>query len=753
MRHRTPLMGWIQTTLLAIVATLLVSPTRAVENPNLAKQDTSLNRVPDDVSVYYGKFRAGEQIKKIANSRAWAKLVKSPAVQLALKTYEVQKDDPDSPISKGALALEDPQIQDALLLLADMFDDEAFIYADQSFVKTLSFLQKIQRFGQREFGHVERDHIRIHDTFRKLHKVKSSEEREKLFEQLRELHRETSVKQTKRMFRFAAQNLDSLEIPTIIFGSKLSDTKRADENLHKLEFIAQMAQFAIRSQLPEADFSNVLTREEINGSEFIVITVSGKMIPWEADKNLMKVIKEDENARKVIEKIKGENLVIAAGVQGDYLLVSIGSSLDELKRFGKGTPLVSRPEMARLEPYADKPFTEITYLSKELMTLTFAYKKDADVALKSITKNLNETKLPEAEKAQALADVTKIATEVKSILPEPGAIASISYMIPTGQEQYLFSWATGGPNEKPLELLNHLGGSPILGFVGICPLDVEKYDMMVGWVDIAWRYFQRFGVAKMSEGKQAEIKEAVELFGPILAEFHKTTREKFLPAFGGEFAIQADADLTLSNIPEVNKPMPMLEPAIILSVKDADLMGDALESYWKTFGDALAAAATKNKHLAKVKLPEPETVEGDAGKRCVFDLPKRCPVHGEIRPTVGLGRDTLVFAATPEAAERLMKKNPLAYSGVLTDAKKPRIAAACFAWNKLLTAAKPWVMFAVEEGLKELPEDCPLTPDAVRKQAEILLEVLSTVRTVTFESYRDGKVTIQHSQVEIKDID
>jgi hypothetical protein len=78
-----------------------------------------------------------------------------------------------------------------------------------------------------------------------------------------------------------------------------------------------------------------------------------------------------------------------------------------------------------------------------------------------------------------------------------------------------------------------------------------------------------------------------------------------------------------------------------------------------------------------VTLPEPKTVTTNAGKMHVFPIPADCPVHTEVKPTVGLGKDTLVFAMTPEAAERLMTKTPLTYGGVLADAKKPRISAGC----------------------------------------------------------------------------
>ena len=85
----------------------------------------------------------------------------------------------------------------------------------------------------------------------------------------------------------------------------------------------------------------------------------------------------------------------------------------------------------------------------------------------------------------------------------------------------------------------------------------------------------------------------------------KRPREKFLPAFGGEFAIQADTELEISGIPGVDKAMPMLEPAIILSVKDKDLMDDAIQSYWAIIENAITVVGEKCEDVAKVQLPTP----------------------------------------------------------------------------------------------------------------------------------------------------
>ncbi|MGD9126777.1 MAG: hypothetical protein PVH19_05300, partial [Planctomycetia bacterium] len=678
MKHRMPL---IATALLMVAAALLVVPAQAAENQKLADLNTSLNQVPEDAAFYLGMFRGGEQIEAIGKSRAWAKLMQSPGVQLALKTYEKQKEEPQSPANKVNMMLQDPQTQDLLALLGDMFDDEAFIYGDASLVKTIALFQKVQRLSQLSGLESEMKSPKLR---MKLSESRDMEEIQKLLDQMQNQKKD----QMKEVAKLLVKNIDDIKVPTILFGSKLDDTDRAELNLGKLEFILSMAMMGIASQEPELDLSGVLARKQIDGGTFLVLKLSGNLIPFDEEPEIQKMAEEDENAAKIIEKLKSENLVIAVGTKGDYLLASIGSSTEAIEKFGhhKAT-LVNRPEMAKLEPYADKPVTDISYASKDLACLLATGDDDLDFGVKMANTALDSAKeLNDQAKAEIREDVTKLHAELKKVWPTVGATASIGYMTPTGSEGYCFQWRTGDPDNKPLELINHLGGSPILGIVAACPLDVETYDAIVYWLGVGHKYFEKYAVPTMSKREQAEYKEHMELFGPLGKEFHKITREKFLPAFGGEFGIQLDAELTLSTIPDIDQSMPMLEPAIILAVKDRDLMDDALEGYWKLINKGVKIAVENCDDMPKTKLPEPKTVKNDAGTMYVFPLPSDCPVHAEVKPTVGLGKDTLVFAVTPEAATRLMTKTPLTYGGALADAKKPRVIATCIGWENLLTA-------------------------------------------------------------------
>src|SRR5205814_1538138 len=68
---------------------------------------------------------------------------------------------------------------------------------------------------------------------------------------------------------------------------------------------------------------------------------------------------------KLAETIKKQTLTIGLGVYKDYLLLSIGSSLDGVERLAKGGPaLGSRPEFEKLAKFADKKILDVSYVSK-----------------------------------------------------------------------------------------------------------------------------------------------------------------------------------------------------------------------------------------------------------------------------------------------------------------------------------------------------------------------------------------------------
>ena len=87
-----------------------------------------------------------------------------------------------------------------------------------------------------------------------------------------------------------------------------------------------------------------------------MLNLDGAMVPWDQiplDK-FKEMEAEEGDAQKIVDQLKKSKLVIALGVRDNYLLVSIGRSLECLEKLGKGQRLIDRAEFKPLEKYADR---------------------------------------------------------------------------------------------------------------------------------------------------------------------------------------------------------------------------------------------------------------------------------------------------------------------------------------------------------------------------------------------------------------
>ena len=83
-------------------------------------------------------------------------------------------------------------------------------------------------------------------------------------------------------------------------------------------------------------FGDRWKRTTVAGSEYLTLTLDGEMIPW--DQVPMEKLKEMEleegDFEKIIDELKKCKLAVAIGVRENYLLCSIGSSLECLEKLG-----------------------------------------------------------------------------------------------------------------------------------------------------------------------------------------------------------------------------------------------------------------------------------------------------------------------------------------------------------------------------------------------------------------------------------
>ncbi len=118
-------------------------------------------------------------------------------------------------------------------------------------------------------------------------------------------------------------------------------------------------------------------------------------------------------------------------------------------------------------------------------------------------------------------------------------------------------------------------------------------------------------------------------------------------------------------------------------------------------------------------------------------------------PNAGLANNVAVITLSTAQTDRLLKETPLKVGGVLATTDRPLAVAGWFDWNELIEAATPWVNYILEQ----IPEgQMGGQKDLVVSQVHTVLEVLSTIKSITSETYIEDNVIVSHSLVEIQDL-
>ena len=294
---------------LAILVTFLPLASLTVAGPPLAAAEleaTSIRLIPADAAFYGAMLRNREQIEIIAESKAWQRLLDMPVVGQGMATIQGKLEEQEPQAQKLRQILENPQVQDLLAMLADLFSQDVFCYGNPAVADTLKFIQRVSNAANYEgavLGVLDQDD-ELNDRERR----------------------------GKAALHAVANNLDLMKFPTMIAGFKIDDEDRATINLGKLEGILGFA------AMMQPQLAGSVQRQQVGGNPFLTVTLSGGMIPWDQvpldDMRRLEATAGDID--KIVEKITGLQLIVAIGIHEGYLMAAVTVSRDQLARLGQG---------------------------------------------------------------------------------------------------------------------------------------------------------------------------------------------------------------------------------------------------------------------------------------------------------------------------------------------------------------------------------------------------------------------------------
>jgi hypothetical protein len=201
----------------------------------------------------------------------------------------------------------------------------------------------------------------------------------------------------------------------------------------------------------------------------------------------------------------------------------------------------------------------------------------------------------------------------------------------------------------------------------------------------------------------------------------------------------------------------MVEPALVLGVKDASLLRKGAEEYRLVVNDILKVAREYGKgEMPELVIPKPKVARLGQSELFSFDLPAEWGLDKAIEPNVGLSDKLLVLSASRNHTERLLTATPLKAGGALAGSDRPRVLAVQFDWAATVDALTPWVDLATDQIIDQYSQaddnSAKQQRKAILSQVDTVLDVLKVLQRVTSESYLEDGALVTHAVSEWKDV-
>jgi hypothetical protein len=709
-------------TILALVVVAVVGPARAAD----PIPDSSIKLVPADAAFYTTSLRLSEQMDMFLKSNAYAKLRALPAAKLAADHIREEAAKPDNPLAKMMQALKDPANKELAELLADLPRQEIFLYGGAGWTDLLPLLMELnsaQRFAplQALLGGGNPD---------------------------------AGKAQARAILQVLNNSASKIAFPEVVFGFRLSQTGPASSQIKRLE--------GLLTQLTANDpvLKGSIKRAQVAGTDALTFSLDGSLIPM--DKIPWSDIEEQEGQfQKLRARLKALTFTASLLVKNDYLLLTLGPTAKVAERLGSGTSLATRPELAPLAKYADRKIVSASYSSKALAAGVATTPEDIS-ALVDLAKNgLDRVPLTEKLRAAIDKDLKKLAAEISATLPKPGASMSFAFLSDRGQESYAYSYGTSpdASSPKPLTILDHLGGSPIIGLAGQVSDPTPAYQTLVKWIKIIYGHADAAAKELAPDQIYNSVQGSMEQILPILKKFDEITSGLFLPALGGgELALVMDGKWTSKQwhkeFDQGGKDLPMLEVGVVRTVADAAKLVKAFQGYRDLINDVITKANDFGAGLPDGGLPKPEMKKGAAGTAYFWPIPQ-AGQDQQILPNFGLSEKLIAFGLSLKHTDRLLTSTPLKTEGGLLAENRPATLVAVIDFGGIIAAARPWIeQIALPAALEQMPDNAP--PGAGKKdipaQVKTVLDVIACLQSFTSVTYREGDVTVTHSLLVIRDL-
>ena len=650
---------------------------------------------------------------------------------------------PGSPFSMAETFMQLPENEQAVDVLADMVATDTFVYGEPSCISFLRLLQKVQELQgtaplQAELGR--------NDGLEGVQKA--------------------------AIVKGLAANLDLLVVPDIVWGFRTTKVDAAKAQLRRIEVLLKLVTQA------NPAMADALARKPIAGGEVVTFTIQGDQLPWgELEDELAAGLDDKADLDKVLDRLRKLDVVVALGVIGDRVILSVGDSIDHLQKLalpGTGRQgLLDTPPFAQLRAHKDKPLTGLAYVSDALADLN---RESASSGFRMLNQAADAAIQQAALPAEAAADTRRLLAKAEKDLgrrlPKPGPWLAFSFLTDQGYEGYAWDWARNQPfdGSRRLDLLEHVGGAPLAAVVSRIKSDPALLDDLTALASGGWGLFMKYGLPRADETERERVEAFDEHVVPLGKKLMEVLRAKIVPALAdGQVGLVIDAKTKSTRVqkdlPASAEPLPLLEPAIVLPLADPKLFRDGLSDLFALADELVAAARTMDPDAvpAGYEVPAPEKAKVAAGSIWSFALPAS-GLDAQLRPAIGVGDKAAVFSLVPAQAGRLLAAARMETGSQLATFEEPLAGAAALDFAGLVDAVRPWVVYLTRYGCvqqrdgrvdadEELAaeDETPAAKEALA-HVTVALEVAKCFRAATAETSITDEATVTHWRNVIRDL-
>ena len=723
---RTSIRSMVMASLLTVLA--LVTWGSAQESKSAAPssktnvlESTALRLAPADCSVFSTSLRLKDRLLGLWNTKAVQQIWNTPLVQAGWNEVTKNWQQQAGPMVGGIL--EQKENKELLQLLLNMVSEECFMVGGPTLPDFISVVGDI--FGTAYMGSIGSRFNPGTDQ---------------------------AMERIRAILTAIQESMKELKIPDVIVGFKVNDPKVAQRQVARLAVLLNTAALAI------PQLTGNVKNQKINQFNLTTVTLDGAKMPWD----MIPWDEIEENAGEfndLRDHLKKLKITISIGYYDGYVVLGLGDHFSFLERLGKGKKLAELPEFKPLLNHLDKRITGVSYSNKEMNSSSGFTKEQADAMVEGYMKLLEDSNLEDDLRDRIEKDLKELGKDMLTMMGrDPGPVMNFSFQTARGEESFHYQYSVDPRIDytKDLSMLKHVGGDPILAVLGRSVNKPEHWDIVVKWLKKGDSYFREFGLPAIQQivGKDTaeQMEKVMDDMVPYLRRLDQTIRTNLLPALAdGQSGFVVDNKLFSTqwhrDIPASKKPLPLLEPSIIMGVSDRQKLTQAAIDVRNVFNDIAKYIHERYPDtIPSIHWPAPESKQFEENNLYWYEFPDELKIDGRLKPTAGLSKNLCALTASNEHAIRLLQDKPLQIEGgPLADQNRKLGGATVFKMSGLVETVEPWVDYILE-----IPDMKDLQQHA--KDIRTIMTSLKLFHTYSSATYLENRATVTHSEWYLKDV-